>query len=285
MNNASDIPGAVGGNMLALFSGRRLSPTQRLIARYLMEHPREALFLSAADLAGAVGVSQPSVTRLAVALGFDGYGNLKEAIQAGLFEDDEELATRNKFQQAVDAEVKNLGALAAVLADPEPVVGLGKELASSVPLAVMGLRASAPLAHYFTYFMAKIHSDVRLITTPGTAGADQLSQAHAAGATWLLSFLLPRRAREAVELLDEAAYLGLRIAVITDPAGWSDGPPIDVLLPAAVGTELVFDSQAGPMLLAAMLFEAVCDANPEGSQQLLESFEHRSARRATFIET
>src|SRR4028118_611727 len=43
-------PGRVPG----LFDGGRLSPTQRRVARYVADHPREAPFLSRAEL-GAAG--------------------------------------------------------------------------------------------------------------------------------------------------------------------------------------------------------------------------------------
>ncbi|GAA3309435.1 hypothetical protein GCM10020295_74080 [Streptomyces cinereospinus] len=66
----------------ALFDQPRLSPGQRRIAQYLIEHITEAAFLSITDLADRVGVSQPSVTRFAGAVGFTGYPALRERLQA-----------------------------------------------------------------------------------------------------------------------------------------------------------------------------------------------------------
>src|SRR6476619_7607838 len=66
----------------ALFDGPRLSPGQRRIAQYLIEHITEAAFRSITDLADRVGVSQPSVTRFASAVGFSGYPALREQLQA-----------------------------------------------------------------------------------------------------------------------------------------------------------------------------------------------------------
>src|SRR5690348_484881 len=67
--------------LLALFNGHRLSPIQRRIAQYLLDHMPEAAFLSSVDVAERVEVSQPSVTRFAVALGFSGYPALREALR------------------------------------------------------------------------------------------------------------------------------------------------------------------------------------------------------------
>src|SRR4028118_2001930 len=64
-----------------LFEGGRLSPTQRRVARYVADHPREAPFLSSVELASRAGVSQPTVTRLAVALGYGGYGEFQRDLR------------------------------------------------------------------------------------------------------------------------------------------------------------------------------------------------------------
>ena len=60
------------GRLLRLFDGHRLTPTQRRIAHCLVRNAAEAPFLSSVEVAELAGVSQPSVTRFAVALGFDG---------------------------------------------------------------------------------------------------------------------------------------------------------------------------------------------------------------------
>src|ERR1700742_4661680 len=67
--------------LLALLDGRRLSPAQRRIAHYLLENLPEVAFLSSMELAERVGVSQPSVTRFAAALGFSGYPELRAALR------------------------------------------------------------------------------------------------------------------------------------------------------------------------------------------------------------
>ena len=59
------------GRLQALFEGRRLTPTQRRIAHSMVRRAADVPFLSSVELAELAGVSQPSVTRFAVALGFD----------------------------------------------------------------------------------------------------------------------------------------------------------------------------------------------------------------------
>src|ERR1700753_3066302 len=67
--------------LLMLLDGRRLSPAQRRIAQYLLDHMPDAAFLSSVVLARRAGVSQPSVTRFAAALGFSGYPAFRDALR------------------------------------------------------------------------------------------------------------------------------------------------------------------------------------------------------------
>ncbi len=69
------------GRLLRLFEGHRLTPTQRRIAHCMVRRAPDAPFLSSVELAELAGVSQPSVTRFAVALGFDGYPALRRHLR------------------------------------------------------------------------------------------------------------------------------------------------------------------------------------------------------------
>lgn len=275
--------------LLALFDRHRLSPTQRRIAQHLLDHLAEAAFLSSVDLANRVGVSQPSVTRFAVALGFSGYPDLQRALRpiamsAVADRPDPETVRRNELQAAVDAEIRNLQALRQSLVDPSRVVELGKELAASTPLTVLGARISAPLADYFGYAAKRIHPDVRVVTSGGSAAYDALLQAQQAGGGWVFAFALPRYADETIAALRFARELGFRSAVVTDAPIAPFADEVDVLLAVGVGTRLVFDSYAGPAALAAVVLQAMADAEPARTQARLEAYEGMAERVGFFTD-
>jgi DNA-binding MurR/RpiR family transcriptional regulator len=69
---------------------------------------------------------------------------------------------------------------------------------------------------------------------------------------------------------------------ITDSAVSPAAECADVVLPAAVGTQLVFDLHTGPMAMAMVLLQAMCDAAPEPAQRRLEEFEATASRRHIF---
>lgn len=277
-------PGGVPARLLRLFEARRLTPTQRRIAHCLVRRAADAPFLSSVEVAELAGVSQPSVTRFAVALGFDGYPALRRHLRE--IPPDSvppEAAGGNEYQQAVLAEIENLRHLAAVLADAGPVARAGRLLAASVPLPVLGLRAAGAQARGFAYFAAKVHPDVWLLDEGGTVLADRIDAAVRAGAGVLLCFALPRHPREVVDALAYAREAGLTVVTVADSAFAPVAAHSDLLLPAAVGTGLAFDTACAPMLLGRVLLEAMCDELPQ-AQARLEEFDARAAARGVFVE-
>ncbi|WP_328465694.1 MurR/RpiR family transcriptional regulator [Actinoplanes sp. NBC_00393] len=271
------------GRVLDLFQGARLTPTQRRIAHSLVEHAAKAAYLSAAEVAELAGVSQPSVTRFAMALGYSGYPALRRELRALTATGPAEPAGQNAMQRAVHAETGHLRRLGEQLQDLDDVRRAARLLTESRPLPVLGLRAAAPLAAYFGYFAAKVFPDVRVLDSGGTGLLDRLDQARSAGAGAMLAIVLPRYPRESVDAVREAKAAGLAVVAITDSAVSPVAESADVVLPAAVGTQLVFDLHTGPMAMAMVLLQAMCDAAPEPVQRRLEEFEATAGRRQLFL--
>ncbi|WP_369175475.1 MurR/RpiR family transcriptional regulator [Streptomyces sp. R28] len=272
-----------------LFDHPRLSPGQRRIAQYLIEHITEAAFLSITDLAERVGVSQPSVTRFAAAVGFSGYPALREKLQSialGSLARGPEAAEENganELQSAVDAEIENLENLRRDFADPDQVIDIGRKLSQSTPLTILGLRISASLAEYFAYAARRIHPDVRLVTRGGSVAYDSLLQSREAGGTWVLAFSMPRHAQETLTAVRVARSAGLKVALVTDLALGPVADTADVVFATGTGSRLVFDSYAAPGVMASALLQAMTDADPERTQARLEDYEHISEQHQFFL--
>ncbi|WP_438295335.1 MurR/RpiR family transcriptional regulator [Streptomyces sp. HUAS TT7] len=285
----SDHERAPAARVRALFDGHRLSPGQRRIAQYLIDHLTDAAFLSITELAERVGVSQPSVTRFASSLGYSGYPALREVLQpialsavAGTPEGREE-SRHNELQAAVDAEIENLEHVRRLVANTTQVLEIGRELALSVPLTVLGLRISVSLAEYFAYAARRIHPDVRVVTRGGSVAYDALLQSRSAGGTWVLAFAMPRHAKETLSAMRAARSAGLRIALVTDTTLGPLVDEADVALTAGTGSRLVFDSYAAPNVLAAAILQAMADADPERTQARLEEYEQAADKHGFFL--
>ncbi|MFJ8025951.1 MurR/RpiR family transcriptional regulator [Streptomyces sp. NPDC096311] len=286
---APEVGAAPTSQLRELFDGPRLSPGQRRIAQYLIEHITEAAFLSITDLAERVGVSQPSVTRFAAAVGFSGYPALREKLQAialstlsstpGAPAEDH----GNELQLAVDAEIENLENLRRDFGDPDQVITIGRALSQSTPLTVLGLRISVSLAEYFAYAARRIHPDVRLVTRGGSVAYDALLQSREAGGTWLLAFGMPRHAQETLTAVRVARSAGLKVALITDLALGPLADEADATFTVGTGARLVFDSYAAPVMMSAALLQAMSDADPERTQARLEEYEQIAEQHQFFL--
>ncbi|MER6580544.1 MurR/RpiR family transcriptional regulator [Nonomuraea sp. NPDC001023] len=266
------------GGLGVLLDGRRLSPVQRRIAHYLGEHLDEAIFLSSVELAERAGVSQPSVTRFAMVLGFAGYPELRQALRPLVLGGGVVAPQESLLRNAIDSEIRNLAVVRERLA-ALPLKELGEQLAATEPLPVLGLRVSCGLATTFAYYARRIHPDVRLLTHGGSELVEGLHAARRAGAEWVVAVVLPRYPAEVVQALEYAGKLGLRVAAITDRPDF----PAEVVLDGPVGDRLVFDSHAAPLALAMALVEAMADAAPLRTRARLEEYERMTDEAGTFL--
>jgi DNA-binding MurR/RpiR family transcriptional regulator len=264
-----------------MFAAHRFTPAQRRIASYLLANAEDAAYLTSTELAERAEVSQPSVTRFVALLGFDGYGEFRRHLRGS--KQSPVSGKSNKFQEGVDEDVRNLTALRAQFADDTLLRAVGKRLAKSDPLVVMGFRVSAPQAAHFGYLAAKIHPDVHVLATGGSVLGDQLRHARRRGARTAILFALPRYPREARDALVQARELGLRTVLVTDKSVTALTPDADDVLSAGVASELVFDSHAAVMSLSVALLEAMTDAAGAAAQLRLESFEEYAAQQELFL--
>ena len=245
----------------------RLTPTQRRIAHCLVEHAAPAAYLSAAEVAELAGVSQPSVTRFAMALGYDGYPALRRELRESRPAPAARPApptTATPCSAAVRAETEHLQRLADQLAD---LRRRRARPAGCWPPAgrcrCSGCGRPAPLAAYFGYFAAKVHPDVRVLDDGGTPAAGSARTGPRG-----------RRGRDAgvraAPLPAGGARRGPRgpgrraVASWRSPTRRSARPPSTPTwcCPPRSAPQLVFDLHTGPMAMAMVLLQAMCDAAP-----------------------
>lgn len=271
-----------------LTHGRQLSPAQRRIAAFLLDHPDQAVWLSAEELGRRSGVSQPTVSRFALALGFDSYPELREQARARVEaqvggngrESDGDDGPMNR---AMRIDVANLAELPASPWAGEQLDRIGGYLADSRPLPVLGLRVSRPFAELFVHFATKVHPDIRLVPA-GSDGDDVLVSARDSGARWLLAFGLPRYPRAMQDSMRYARTIGLKVALVTDSPLCPLAADADELLAAPVNSAMVFDSAVAPLALTMSLLQSFTEALPDHGQRRLEEFDQRAAERGLFLE-
>lgn len=281
----SDGLGDLSGQVADMFKHRRLTPTQRRIAQFLIEHAAEAAHMSSNEVAASAGTSQPSVTRLAMCLGFSGFASLRKALRtavAGRPPEPERAVRRTQLDRAVVNEMENLNRLKDVVANQENIAAAGHALMNSKPLPVLGLRSAAPLAAHFCYFASRIHPDVHLLDTGGGSLTDRVSTLHMDGARTALAFLLPRYPREAVTAIRDLHDHEINVILVSDTVINPAAEYAGVMFPAGVGTDIVFDAYSAPILMATILVQAMCDADSTQTQKRLEYLDRVATHRKIY---
>lgn len=144
-----------------------MSPKLSKLAKYLENNYQDVAFLGARSLAGKAGVSEATVTRLAYACGFSGYGQFQSTIK-------DEFQKKLSLRKHLPSEEKNL--LSEVLSmereimndmerqiDQVGFVDAVEMMYQASRVLVVGTHANAMMAEYMAYFWNPAKKDVILI--------------------------------------------------------------------------------------------------------------------------
>jgi len=263
----------------------------RKIAAFILAEYHQACFMTAQELADAVGVSQPSVTRFTTYLGFSGFPEFQRSLQQVVRHEitgpdrmralARESGQGTPYAGLVQEEVRNLNRLMETLASPA-VSEVAAMLAGARTVAVAGFRASASLAVYTAFFLSKVHPDVRTLTRGDSTALEALLPLDPAE-TAVLVFAFPRYPREIREFQAFAVQQGFPVALITD----SPLSPLTMdarhVLMAPVAFGSLFDSYCAPIALANVLVQEVAKREPERTRQRLARFEELAAKHGVFL--
>ncbi|MCE0762498.1 MurR/RpiR family transcriptional regulator [Pseudonocardia kujensis] len=264
----------------------RLSPAQRRIARYVIDHRDDAAFLTSDSIARQVGVSQPSVSRFAAALGYRRFADFKDALQkwarSEMTSFPPQTESAGPLEEAIGAEIANLQWLSKSAPLGDQIARVGAAIMSSERLPVIGLRVSRSFAQHFAYLGAKVHPGIAVIDRGDTEEKERIARARDQGATWCLAFILPRYPREACDLVRYAREIGLKVAVISDESYATVGHETDELITVRLASGLLFDTSAAVNITSSALLHAMADARPNSSQMGLERFERHAAELSVF---
>lgn len=256
--------------LVDLVARHDVSPSQRRVVQYMLGSLHEAAFASSVEVANSAGVSQPTVTRLAAALGYMSYPSLRKALRNAVLTGSDALVSAEP-RIGLSGEHQSLTVLEDTLAS-DAMSAASRVLTETTPLGVVGFRASGALARYFGYFGQRILPDVQILDDSATV-RDRLLQLRTSGAAAALFVVMPRYPKVTIEALAFARELGLTTVAIVDRVFVPFADLIDIQLVAPVSTELVFDSHASAVVLEIALLDAISKLNPERTQARLEGHE------------
>ncbi len=250
-------------------SGSRLSKSHRRIAEYILQHYDKAVFMTAAKLGEMVNVSESTVVRFAVALGYEGYPELQQALQELVrhrltatqrFEMSSDISQEEVLSTVLKADMQNIRSTIDGI-DNAAFLRAVQVISGARRIYILGLRSAAPLAQFAGYYLHSIFDDVRVVAAGSTDVFEAISRIEASDV--LLGISFPRYSSRTIEAMSFARSRHAQVIGLTDGPMSPLHEVADICLSMRTDMASFVDSMAAPMSVINALIVALGIQNRE----------------------
>lgn len=250
-------------------SGSRLSKSHRRIAEYILQHYDKAVFMTAAKLGEMVNVSESTVVRFAVALGYEGYPELQQALQELVrhrltatqrFEMSSDINQEEVLSTVLKADMQNIRSTIDGI-DNAAFLRAVQVISGARRIYILGLRSAAPLAQFAGYYLHYIFDDVRVVAAGSTDVFEAISRIEASDV--LLGISFPRYSSRTIEAMSFARSRHAQVIGLTDGPMSPLHEVADICLSMRTDMASFVDSMAAPMSVINALIVALGIQNRE----------------------
>ncbi len=257
------------------------SKSQKLIGNYILQHYEKAAYMTALKLGNAVNVSESTVVRFAIEMGYEGYPQLQRSLQNHI----KNLLTSIQRMDVTRSRIGDLDPIEGILSQDiekirRTIEAVSREdfnkaanmIIGAEKIYIQGAMSSGVLARIMHYYLRLIFDNVVLV---GSAGTSEIYQQmiHIGEGDVLVAMSFPRYASGTLEACVFAKENGAEIIAITD----SDNSPLiqyaDISLFAGYDMVGFVDSLVAPMSLVNALIVAVSNIDRSRTEQALEKLE------------
>lgn len=265
-----------------------LSKSQQRVADFLLTHGIDVAQLSATQIAELVGVNASTVVRTAQTLGYDGFLELRNALQSQLLRrinsaerfrfgsqqlmqemasQENEAEDHSILAHVVRNEIRNLQNILSQISTRqfEQAVEL---IDQAKVVYIVGMRISAPLASNLGFLLRYIRGDcVIMEPSINNSLADQLLNLTAEDMLFAISY--SRYAEETLRCMDYARRMGAPVITLTDS---EESPPaqradLALVIPFR---HWLYGNSVAPFALLNALFRALLLRHVDEVQGRLE---------------
>lgn len=258
------------------------SKGQKRIAQYLTESYDKAAFMTANRLGKIVGVSESTVVRFAVELGFDGYPSMQKAMQ-------EMVVNRLTSVQRIEVtndRIGNQDILSMVLqSDIEKLRQTGetvdrKEFQTAVDailnarrIYILGVRSVAPLANFLGHYLNYMFDNVQIVTASGSSEMfEKIVGVDASDA--VVAFSFPRYSTSTAKGAQYCRSTGATVIGITDSHLSPLGQNCDHVLLTKSDMVSLVDSLVAPLSVINALIVALAARREKEISKTFGELEH-----------
>ena len=248
-----------------------LSPGQKKVAEFYINHPDEAALLTAFQLGKMVGVSETTVIRLAYALGFNGYSQLQEIVRQdwlankqknaneGIPSPEKETDETTLFNKVINQEIHALKQLSEQV-KADNVWKAVDALISADKVYIGGLGSSFAASYWFFYSLKQLRENV-LTSSPSGFLVEDVCDLTEKSAAVIFSF--PRYRQEIVTLTKFVKKQGSHIIAITDSQLSPIGQMAELTLTTVEHTDSGYRSIASVISLLEVIIAGIKLRNRE----------------------
>ncbi len=275
MSNADSLIGRINQSYGGMSKG------QKRLAAYITDNYDKAVFLTAAGLGKAVGVSESTVVRFASRLGYKGYPEFQRALEG---------MVRGKLDSIQRMEVAygritQSEILATVLrADAEKIkhtletidqkaFNLAVDmLLGARTIYVVGIRSCAPLASFLAFYLNMIFERVVQLNTNNSSELfEQMLRINEEDAIVGISF--PRYSMRALKAMEFANNRNAKVITLTDSVHSPMNLYSSCNLIASSDMSSIVDSLVAPLSVINALIVALCMKKQSDVAKTLEELE------------
>ena len=259
----------------------RMSKSHKAIANFISQHYDQAVFMTAARLGAALGISESTVVRFAAGIGYEGYPELQKALEEcvkgklssvqrmdakyGKSTQSEILTSvMNSDMEKLQHTIDNLDAAAF-----ESAVST---ILEAQTVYVMGLRSNEPLAGFLQFYLNMIRGNVVLLNT--TSVSETFEQMiHISEKDCFIGISFPRYSMRTLKAMEFANDRNAKVIALTD----SIHSPMNLYsscnLLARSDMVSIVDSLVAPLSVINALVVAICLKCPREVKRNLEMLE------------
>ena len=258
-----------------------MSKNHKAIAGFVTEHYDQAVFMTAAQLGEQLGISQSTVVRFAMGLGFTGYpefqGALAEWVKGQL---NSVQAMGVKYAGSTQSEIVN-----SVLTsdaeriretlqqlDPQAFDTAVDILLKARNIYIIGLRSCSPLAEFLHFYLNMIRGNIVLVkSTSVTEIFEQMIRMDERDAVVGISF--PRYSMRTLKAMEFANDRNAKVIALTDSVHSPMNLYSSCNLLAKSELASIADSLVAPLSVINALVVAMCMKRPQEVKKNLEILE------------
>lgn len=259
----------------------KMSKGHKAIAAYISDHYDHAAFMTAAKLGETVGVSESTVVRFAMHLGYEGYPEFQNALAEWVKNKLNSVQKMGaKYGKSTQSEILTSVLSADIEKIQDTIVNLDPaafEAAVDIILGaqtiyLIGVRSCEPLADFLHFYLNMIRGNVVLIKTTSVSEMfEQMIRVGEKDAVIGISF--PRYSMRTLKAMEFANDRNAKVITITD----SIHSPMNLYsscnLLARSDMVSIVDSLVAPLSVINALVVALCLRRPDDVKRNLETLE------------